>query len=781
MSKWIRFFNTIGTKDVKIVGGKNASLGEMTRTLKKKGINVPPGFATTADLFWEFLSYNNINQKIQDTLSDWEKGRASLSSTGLKIRRLIVKGEFSPTLKKNILDAYHKLGSPAVAVRSSATAEDLPTASFAGQMESFVYIKGDTSLLETCKKCLASLFTDRAMSYRKEQGFDQLKIALSIGVQQMVRSDTGASGVMFTLDTETGFPDVVLINAIWGLGELIVKGEVDPDEYLVFKPLLGKKSIVPILEKTTGNKLKKLSADGKRVRCSQKEASDQVLSEKEIVLLARWAKIIEDHYGMPMDIEWAKDGVTGQTYIVQARPETVQSGKSKNMTIKTYSIKKKGKVLLTGNSVGRSIATGKVIKLKSAQQVGKFKEGCILVTEITDPDWVPIMKKASGIITDHGGRTSHAAIVSRELGLPAIVGTEKGTKTLKDGQEITLSSVEGDIGFVYDGIADFSKEEVNVETLANTKVQLMVNIADPATALMWWRLPAKGIGLARMEFIIMNLIQVHPMALVHWDTLKDKKAKNTIAKLTKGYKDKKQYFVDKLASGIAKIAASQWPHPVIVRLSDFKSNEYAQLIGGKEFEPNEENPMIGWRGASRYYHPEYKKGFALECRAIKKARESIGLKNIIIMIPFCRTLEEADQVLKVLTENGLKKGSDGLQVYVMCEIPSNVILAEDFAKRFDGFSIGSNDLTQLILGVDRDSSRVAPIFNERNKAVMDMLQEVIKKAKKHHCKIGICGQAPSDYPEFAGFLVKAGIDSISVTPDSFITVYKNSLEAEKKK
>lgn len=780
---YIRFFDQIGRGDVKTVGGKNASLGEMVTALSKKGINVPYGFATTADAFRNFIEENGLKEKIAQAMKEWKTGKLSLEEAGKGVRKSILKAKFPASFSKAILDSYRSLKSPVVAVRSSATAEDLPKASFAGQLESYLNIKGEKALLGACKKCLASLFTDRAIVYREEQGFDQLQVALSIGVQEMVRADKGAAGVIFTLDTESGFPEVILINAIYGLGELIVKGVVDPDQYLVYKPLLKEKGLVPIVEKTMGLKQKKLICKGNktaRKACSIKERKSFALSDDEILEIAKWAKLIEDHYGMHMDIEWAKDGVSKKLFIVQARPETVHSQKAKIPTIETYTLRKKAKVLLKGLSVGRKIVAGKVCKLKSPGQIQKFTEGAILVTPVTDPDWVPIMKKAAGIVTDHGGRTSHAAIVSRELGVPAIVGTETGTHLLKDGQEITLSCAEGDIGFIFDGILDYEVKKVNLKDLPKTKTSLMLNIGDPATAMAWWKLPAKGVGLARMEFIISNHIQIHPLALVNFKTVNDSKAKKKIEKLTEGYRDKEEYFVDNLSLGIAKIAAALYPHPVIVRLSDFKTNEYAQLIGGAQFEPKEENPMLGWRGASRYYNPSYEEGFALECRAIKRAREKIGMTNIVVMVPFCRTLEEADSVLKTMAKYGLARGKLGLEVYVMCEIPSNAILGEEFANRFDGFSIGSNDLTQLVLGVDRDSDRISFLFNEQNDAVKTMIQDVIKKAHKKKCKVGICGQAPSDHPEFAQFLVKAGIDSISVIPDSFLIVHKNIVEAEKR-
>jgi pyruvate,water dikinase len=673
----------------------------------------------------------------------------------------------------------------AVAVRSSATAEDLPDASFAGQQETFLNVRGERALLDSCRRCFASLFTDRAISYREAKGFDHLQIALSIGVQRMVRADKASSGVMFSIDTETGFPGVVVISAAWGLGENVVQGTVNPDKYLVFKPLLGDQRFVPIIEKTVGTKERKLiyaeggSARTRNVTTSRRERQTLVLSEREIVELARWAVQIERHYGRPMDMEWAKDGETGSLYIVQARPETVQSARSAAMMV-SYRIKAKSKVLATGAAIGQAIASGSVCLIPDPEQIDRFREGSILVTETTDPDWVPIMKKAAGIVTDHGGTTSHAAIVSRELGVPAIVGAQNATEVLREGQEITLSCAEGEVGQVYDGLLPFEKTETNLGELPATETAMMVNIGSPAAAFQWWRLPSRGVGLARMEFIISNTIKIHPMTLVRYDEIKDRSTRRQIEELTRSHADKRGYFVDALAHGIAKIAAPFHPNPVIVRLSDFKSNEYAHLIGGAEFEPHEENPMLGLRGASRYYSERYRDGFALECRAIRKAREEIGLDNIIVMVPFCRTPGEADRVLATMAQNGLKRGVGALEVYVMCEIPSNVILAEEFAKRFDGFSIGSNDLTQLVLGVDRDSSELSDLFDERDEAVKRMMRDLIQRAHASGTKVGICGQAPSNYPEFAEFLVREGIDSISLNPDSFVAGLRRVGETEAK-
>lgn len=787
----IAWFETLGRHDVPRVGGKNASLGEMVQTLAAGGIRVPPGFATTSDAYWSYVAANALRERMTSFLAQWEAGKATLAETGEAIRNIFLKGDWPADIETAIRAAYRELSKRAgldeveVAVRSSATAEDLPDASFAGQQETFLNIKGETALIDACRRCYASLFTDRAISYRKTKGFDHMKVALSIGVQQMVRSDIGGSGVMFSIDTETGFDKVVLINAAWGLGENVVQGTVDPDEYQVFKPLLDDNALAPIIEKKKGAKdIKMIYAVGEKptrnVPTSKAERAAWVLSDLEIVELARWAATIEQHYGCPMDMEWARDGNTGDMYIVQARPETVQARRDLGI-FKSYTIQNKGKLLTKGLSIGDAIASGQVCLIETAKDIEKFVDGSILVTQTTDPDWVPIMKRAAAIVTDHGGRTSHAAIVSRELGLPAVVGTGNATEILHTGQDVTISCAEGDEGFIYQGIADFSVEDLDVTDLSETKTKVMLNLANPGSAFRWWRLPADGIGLARMEFVVSNAIRVHPMALVHFDTLKDEKAKAEIATLTAGYDNKPDYFVDKLALGLGRLAAAVYPKPVIVRMSDFKTNEYAGLVGGAEFEPAEENPMIGFRGASRYYSPRYRNGFALECQAIKRLRDEMGFTNVVVMIPFCRSVGEADKVLGVMAENGLKRGENGLQVYVMCEIPSNVILAAKFANRFDGFSIGSNDLTQLTLGVDRDSGELADLFDEQDEAVKWMIQKVISEANKAGAKIGLCGQAPSDHPEFAEFLVECGIDSMSVSPDSFIAVKQIVAAAEKAK
>ena len=780
--------DAVSRGDVARVGGKNASLGEMIRTLSGKGVRVPAGFATTAEAYWRFLEANTLNERMTALLADLEAGRASLQEVGAAIRAAVLRSDVPEDLAAAIREAYGALGGAeghtdlAVAVRSSATAEDLPEASFAGQQETYLNIRGEAALLDACRRCYASLFTDRAIAYRKAHGFDHMKVALSVGVQRMVRADIGGSGVMFSIDTETGFDRVVLINAAWGLGENVVQGAVDPDEYHAYKPLLGDLDLVPIIEKRLGGKEKKLiygsgETPTRNVPTSRAEREAFVLNDQEILTLARWAMTIEAHYGLPMDMEWAKDGETGEIFIVQARPETVQSRRDAG-TFKSYAITEKGPLLLSGLGIGDSIVAGRVCLIETPADIGRFVDGAILVTTTTDPDWVPIMKRAAAIVTDYGGRTSHAAIVSRELGVPAIVGAGDATRLLHDDQEITVSCAEGDIGHVYAGTADYVESTVDVSGLPDTATKVMLNLANPAAAYRWWKIPADGVGLARMEFVIGNHIRVHPMALVRFDTLKDEAAKRTIAELTAGYPDRTEYFVDRLARGLARIAAAQHPRPVIVRMSDFKTNEYAGLIGGAEFEPKEENPMIGFRGASRYYAPAYRDGFALECRAIRRLRNEMGFRNVVVMIPFCRSIIEADRVLEVMAENGLRRGEDGLEVYVMAEIPSNVVLASQFAERFDGFSIGSNDLTQLTLGVDRDSGELAGLFDEQDPAVEWMIESVITAARKAGAKIGLCGQAPSDHPEFARFLVRCGIDSISVSPDSFIAVKRHVAEAE---
>jgi pyruvate,water dikinase len=787
----VRWFEDFNSADTNSVGGKNASLGEMLSELGERGVRVPGGFATTADAYWQFLDHNELRDRIREQIDEFHSG-AELQEVGERIRSLIRDAEFPEELTREVREAYQQLAEQTgeeeapVAIRSSATAEDLPEASFAGQQETYLNVRGEDDVLARCKDCFASLFTDRAIAYREENEFDHLKVALSVGVQQMVAADCGSAGVMFSIHSESGFPDVVVINAAWGLGETVVGGEVNPDEYLVFKPLLGESEqndIVPILARQRGSKEKKAvyAKEGRgeldRVDTSEEERLALVLSEKDILQLARWAVTIEEHYGRPMDIEWARDGETGELFILQARPETVQSRKQAG-SLKSYQLKERSEKLVGGLAIGNAIAAGAVRVLKSPDESNRFKEGDILVTTMTDPDWGPLMERAAAIVTDEGGRTAHAAIVSRELSIPALVGTESATEKLKDGDEVTVCCAEGDRGSVYEGRLDFDTHELDLENVPETKTRIMMNIASPGAAFRWHKLPCRGIGLARMEFIIGNIIKIHPMALVRFDELEDNDARETIEKLTVGYDEKTEYFVDHLSHGIARIAASQYPEPVIVRLSDFKTNEYAGLIGGGELEPEENNPMLGFRGASRYYSDRYRDGFRLECRALRRVRERIGMRNVVVMVPFCRTVAEADRVLKVMAEEGLKRGKNDLELYVMAEIPSNIWLADQFAERFDGFSIGSNDLTQLVLGVDRDNGELAHMFNEQDQAVKSAIRHLIDVTHKHDTKVGICGQAPSDHPEFAEFLVKAGIDSISLNPDSVLEAIEHVAKAE---
>jgi len=785
-------FSELEIEDVPLVGGKNASLGEMYRELGKKGVLVPNGFAVTAYAYRYFIEKAGIKDGIKEILSGLNvHSTRDLMKRGKAVRQLILRSEIPKEIVVEIKKSYRMLSKDYkerhtdVAVRSSATAEDLPDASFAGQQETYLNIRGDEALIESCKKCFASLFTDRAISYREDKGFDHFSIALSIGVQKMVRSDLASSGVMFSIDTESGFRDAAYITSIYGLGENIVQGVVNPDEFYVFEPTLMK-GYKPIISRKVGDKRLRMVYDMRRgkgpvknVNVSEEDRRRFSINDEEVLQLARWSVIIEEHYKKPMDMEWAKDGKNGKLFIVQARPETVQSQKDVNK-IEEYVMKEKGRVLVEGKSVGSRIGSGKVNVIKHVRGIHSFKKGEVLVTEMTDPDWEPIMKIASAIVTEKGGRTCHAAIISRELGIPAIVGTNDATRRLKSGRDVTVSCADGEVGRVYEGALKYEIQKHDVKNLPKTKTKIMMNIGTPEQAFEQSFIPNDGVGLAREEFIINSAIKVHPKALIDFEKLKDKKLKMQIEDITRGYKDKKKFFVDKLAEGVGMIAASFYPKDVIVRMSDFKSNEYKNLIGGYLYEPEEDNPMIGWRGASRYYREEYKDAFELECRALKKVREEFGLTNLKIMIPFCRTIDEGKKVLKIMSEQGLKRGVRGLQVYVMCEIPSNVILADEFSKIFDGFSIGSNDLTQLTLGLDRDSEIVSSVYDERNKAVKDLISMVIAKAKKNKKKIGICGQAPSDFPDFAQFLVREGIDSISLNPDTVIKTRIKIAEQESK-
>ena len=793
---FIRRFADVGIDDVPLVGGKNASLGEMIRELASRGVRVPDGFATTAEAYRHFLRAAGLDAKIREILSDLDTANMeNLRTRGSRVRHAILAAPFPPELAEAISAAYAELCAEAgmpldVAVRSSATAEDLPDASFAGQQETYLNVQGESALLDACHRCFASLFTDRAISYRVDKGFDHFQIALSIGVQRMVRSDLAASGVMFSIDTETGFRDAVLINSAYGLGENVVQGSVNPDEYYVFKPTL-RAGLRPILKRSLGSKEFKLVYDVggskmvKNVPVSPEDRARFAISDDDVLELARWAVIIEEHYTerrgaeCPMDMEWAKDGRTGELFIVQARPETVQSQRKAGL-LETYRLRTRGRVLASGRSVGDRIGRGPARVITNVHHLEAFRPGEVLVTDKTDPDWEPIMKQAAAIVTNRGGRTCHAAIVSRELGLPAIVGTLDATEAIATGRPITVSCAEGDTGYVYDGLLDFDVERFELEEQQRPRTRIMLNVGNPDEAFALSQIPNDGVGLARLEFIISAAIQVHPLALVHFDRVEDAEARSHIERLTAAYPEKPDFFVDKLAEGVAMIAAAFYPRDVIVRLSDFKTNEYANLVGGAAFEPREENPMIGFRGASRYYDPRFREAFALECRAMRRVREEMGLTNVKLMVPFCRTVEEGRKVLDEMARQGLVRGEQGLEVYVMCEIPSNVIRAKQFAEVFDGFSIGSNDLTQLTLGVDRDSEIVAHVFDERDPAVMDAIASVIAAARAAGAKIGICGQAPSDYPEFAEFLVREGIDSISLNPDAAVKTTLAILDLERR-
>lgn len=794
--KQIKEFSEIHLEDIALVGGKNSSLGEMFSELSSKGIKVPDGFAVTSEGYWNFLSESHLVPKLTAILSELDlETFNNLSEVGSKTRQLMLDASFPKELSDEIITAYKQLGKRAgstvsLAVRSSATAEDLPNASFAGQQESYLNVEGEENLITACHRCYASLFTDRAIKYRVDNGFDHMKVALSIGVQIMVRSDKACAGVMFTLDPDTGFDKVALITGAWGLGENVVQGSVNTDEFLVYKPFIGNVK-QPIISRRLGSKAKTMVYADKKLAEIQKpedaiinldtspeNRQKYILSDEEVIQLAKWAIILQEHYKRHMDIEWAKDGNTNEIFIVQARPETVHSQNTSKSQFKEYQIKEKGKLICQGIGLGNRITSGIARRLDSPKDIDKLNKGEILVTGRTDPDWDPILKKAAGIITDQGGRTSHAAIVAREVGAVAIVGSGNATKAIKDGQVVTISTAEGDTGFVYEGEGTWDEQEIDTSKIKMPETKIMLILADPDRAFRYSLFPNNGVGLMRMEFIINNTIKIHPMALHHFDQLKDADVKKEIESLTHHYSDKKDYFIHKLAEATATIAAAFYPKDVIVRMSDFKSNEYANLLGGKQFEPEEQNPMIGFRGASRYYHRLYKDAFVMECEAMKMVREEIGFTNIKLMLPFVRTVKEATNVIEIMKENGLVRGENSLELYMMVEIPSNALQAEEFAKHFDGFSIGSNDLTQLTLGADRDSELLSDIFSPFDPAVMQLISMAIKKAKASGVKIGLCGQAPSDYPEYSQFLVDCGIDSISFNPDALIKGISNMNLAE---
>ncbi|MCK9453735.1 phosphoenolpyruvate synthase [Sulfurimonas sp.] len=777
--RYIRFFSELNIDDVALVGGKNASLGEMYQNLTPKGVSIPNGFATTSDAYWLLLEENDIKEKIADILGDLDiHDTNNLQERGKKVRNLILNSHLPQTLVDELKEAYktlsneYKKDTVDVAVRSSGTAEDLPDASFAGQQETFLNVSSEAELLDSVLRCFASLFTDRAISYRTSRGYNHFKVALSVGVQKMVRSDTSSSGIIFTIDTESGSENLILINSIWGLGENVVSGQVNADEFFIFKPSL-KKGKEAIVKRSLGSKKEKMLYDEKsrtvNVPTTKEEQNSFSINDEEIMELAKQALIIEEHYGRAMDIEWAKDANDSKLYIVQARPETVQSNLTQNISFKRYSMDVKGaKVLTSGRAVGDKIGSGKVTVINDTTEFGRFSKGDILVTDSTDPDWEPIMKKASAVITNRGSRTCHAAIVAREIGVPAIVGCTNATEVLHDEEVVTVSCAQGDEGYVYEGELPFSVENINLKELTPTKTKLFVNVGNPAEAFNFAKMPNDGVGLARMEFIMTNSIKAHPMALVSMHKGKSVKDEDEIRSFMTPYSDAKEFFLEKLCEGVGMIAAAFYPKPVIIRTSDFKSNEYRNMLGGHEYEAVEENPMIGFRGASRYYDEGYKEAFKWECEALKRVRDDMGLNNIKIMIPFVRTPQEGQKVIEIMNKQELVQGKEGLEIYAMCEIPANIILAEKFLELFDGYSIGSNDLTQLTLGVDRDSEKIAHIFDERDEAVMKMLQMAIEACKSRGKYIGICGQAPSDYPEITKFLVQNGIDSISLNPDSLL-------------
>ncbi|MEA3450264.1 MAG: phosphoenolpyruvate synthase [Patescibacteria group bacterium] len=789
---FIKFFSELGIKDVPQVGGKNASLGEMYQKLTNKGVRVPNGFATTAYAYDYLMEQAGLKKEIKKILKGLDTRNVNdLMKRSAKVRKTILKAEFPKEIEDAIQSAYIKLSknyktkATDIAVRSSATAEDLPDASFAGQQDTYLNIQGSEHIIEAVHRCIASLFTTRAISYRVDKGFDHFKIALSVGVQKMARSDLASSGVMFSIDTESGFKNAVLINSIYGLGENIVQGKVNPDEFFVFKPTkaiisrrIGRKRLKMVYNKDPKNPVKD-------IKVALKDQKKQSISDEQVIQLAEWAMLIEKHYKRPMDMEWALDGKDNKLYIIQARPETVQSQRDVNV-IENYKLEKKGKLIISGQSVGSKIGVGKVNKIMDVKDISKFKPGEVLLTDMTDPDWEPIMKIAGAIVTDKGGRTCHAAIISREMGIPCVVGTNTASTKVKPGEKVTVSCAEGEDGNVYEGELPFKINKTNIKNLKRPKTKIMMNVGEPDLAFASSMIPNDGVGLARLEFIINNSIQIHPLALINYNKIKDAKVKKKIDKITVGYTDKKQFFIDKIAEGVGMIAAAFYPNDVIIRLSDFKTNEYAQLLGGAEYEPVESNPMIGWRGASRYYSPEFLPAFRLECEGFKKVRDEMGLSNLKIMIPFCRTIEEGKRVKSIMAEHGLKRGKNGLDVYVMAEIPTNIVLAHEFAKHFDGFSIGSNDLTQLTLGIDRDASgtlEVAGVSNEKNESVKTLVRYLIDVGKETGTKVGICGQAPSDFPDFATFLVECGIDSISLIPDTVIktTIAVNKREEELKK
>lgn len=790
MKNLIKKFKEISINDVPLVGGKNASLGEMFNELSSEGVQVPDGFATTSEAFRLFLQKNNLEAQLKDLMSKLEKNDYSnLEDLGSRARNLILKASFSEEFASAITSAYHELGQKKeieVAVRSSATAEDLPQASFAGQHDTFLNVTGDEALLKAVKNCFASLYTNRAIKYREDQGFAHHEVALSVGIQRMVRSDRGSSGVGFTIEPESGFKEVIHLSGVWGLGENIVQGTVNPDEFFIFKPTLrqGKNAI---LQKKLGSKEKTMvyaeshgHSSTVNIETPPEQQDRFVLSDEEILTLGKWALTIEEHYKKPMDIEWAKDGISEEVYITQARPETVHRAEKESLQFE-YTLKGKSEVLVSGNAIGSKITVGHARILESPRESQKLEEGDILVTETTSPDWDPLLKRVAGVITDRGGRTSHAAIVARELGVPAVVGTNFATRNIKDGQEITVSCAEGKTGFVYKGKLDYEMERLDFSQVKLPEIEAKLILSDPEKAFQLSFYPNHGVGLLRMEFIITHMVKVHPMALIKFGELKDSEPKKIIEELCAGYEKKENYFIDQLAQGIATMAAAFYPKEVIVRMSDFKTNEYANLLGGAQFEPREENPMLGFRGASRYYHELYKEGFQLECRALEKVRGEMGLTNVKVMIPFCRTVEEGRKVVDIMKQNGLQQGDNGTEIYMMVEIPSNVILLEEFAEIFDGFSIGSNDLTQLTLGIDRDSQLMGTLFDENNSAAKKMIAMAIDKANKAGKKIGLCGQAPSDFPDYASFLVSAGIDSISFNPDALMSGIENINSAEKEK